>query len=58
MSAVMACGAVVVPLFAFIFVEGDVPDMWRYVTGVTSFLNFVFWGCRFYVDETPKWLLT
>jgi hypothetical protein len=58
MSAVMACGAVVVPLLAFLFVEGNVPYMWRFVTGVTAALNFIFWALRFYVDETPKWLLT
>jgi MFS family permease len=57
MSAVCALGAVIVPLFAFIFIVAGVPHMWRYVTGVTALLNFAFWLARFYVLETPKFLV-
>jgi hypothetical protein len=51
-------GAVIVPLFAYIFVIAELPHLWRLVTLCVCALNLVFWGIRFYVHETPKFLVT
>ena len=57
MAAVCALGAVLVPLVAYIFAVASVPQLWRCVTGVVCFCNFLFWTLRFYVFETPKFLV-
>jgi hypothetical protein len=51
-------GAVIVPLFAYIFVVAELPYLWRLVTLCVCVLNFLFWIIRFYVYETPKFLVS
>lgn len=58
LSAVCAMGAVIIPLFAYIFVVADLPDVWKLVTAINCVFNLLFWLPRLWVKETPKFLAT
>jgi putative MFS transporter len=58
LGAICALGAVIVPLFAYIFVVTNSPFVWRLVTLCVCILNLIFWVIRYYVYETPKFLVT
>jgi MFS family permease len=58
LNAVCAIGGVIVPVIAYLYTIAGTPDMWRWVTLTNGALNFLSWTVRFYVFETPKYLIS
>jgi putative MFS transporter len=58
LNAICAIGGVLIPLLAFAYSASGTPQGWRWVTLTFGAINLIAWALRFFMYETPKFLIS